>query len=122
MAYPPKIEGQPCSDNCGGKNIKNPKTGKIFCENKCWLKGQTNQSPPAQNDFVENLTKAKEQEKWDSIAEGKVRHGFAIEAYKAGKQLTQATIEEVNNWTAFVIGKKERKEPPTKDNNFPIEG
>ena len=21
----------------GGKQVKNPKTGKLFCENKCWL-------------------------------------------------------------------------------------
>ena len=34
-----KVEGQPCSNNCGGKYVKNPKTNKIFCENKCWLNG-----------------------------------------------------------------------------------
>lgn len=32
-----KQEGGICP-NCGGKYVKNPKTGKIFCENKCWLK------------------------------------------------------------------------------------
>lgn len=23
---------------CGANKVKNPKTGKIFCSNKCWLK------------------------------------------------------------------------------------
>lgn len=26
-----------CRD-CGAKNVKSPKTGKIFCSEKCWLK------------------------------------------------------------------------------------
>lgn len=24
--------------NCGAKRVLNPKTGKMFCSNKCWLK------------------------------------------------------------------------------------
>jgi len=35
-SYAPKIEGKKCPD-CSGKFIKNPKTGSVFCENKCWL-------------------------------------------------------------------------------------
>jgi len=42
-----KIAGQPCENGCGGNNVLNPKTGKIFCENKCWLKGT--QAPQTQN-------------------------------------------------------------------------
>lgn len=30
--------GQKCR-KCGSKIVKNPKTGKWFCENKCWLEG-----------------------------------------------------------------------------------
>lgn len=25
---------------CGAKKVRNPKTGKIFCADKCWLKGK----------------------------------------------------------------------------------
>jgi hypothetical protein len=32
----PRVEGGTCPD-CGAKMVKNPKTGKIFCEKKCWL-------------------------------------------------------------------------------------
>lgn len=44
----------------------------------------------------------------DDSAEGKVRHGFAIEAYRQGKPLSTETIKEVNEWVAFVmLGKAE---------------
>ena len=56
MNFPPKIEGQPCDKGCGGKNVKNPKTGKIFCENKCWLKGDTSQSNEGQPQNVPQPT------------------------------------------------------------------
>ena len=33
---PVRKEGDICAD-CGGKIVKSPKTGNLFCENKCWL-------------------------------------------------------------------------------------
>ncbi|HEB41538.1 MAG TPA: hypothetical protein ENI08_00780 [Candidatus Dependentiae bacterium] len=33
-----KVEGQKC-EFCDGLIIKSPKTGKLFCEKKCWLNG-----------------------------------------------------------------------------------
>jgi len=39
-------------------------------------------------------------------AEGKVRHGFAVEAYKSGKKLTPETVEEINSWVQFVMSGK----------------
>lgn len=32
--------GEPC-ENCGAELVTNPKTGKVFCPEKCWLKGAT---------------------------------------------------------------------------------
>ena len=45
MGYEQKVEGQQCT--CGAKYVKNPKTGKVFCEAKCWLNApnQGNQQP-----------------------------------------------------------------------------
>ena len=40
---------------------------------------------------------------WDKIAEGKVRHGFAIEAFKKGMTLARDTMKEVDRWVYFVI-------------------
>ena len=39
----------------------------------------------------------------DDSAEGKVRHGFALEAYRQGKQLNTETIKEINEWVRFVM-------------------
>ena len=34
---PKYVAGQPCN-KCGAEMILNPKTGKVFCKDKCWLK------------------------------------------------------------------------------------
>ena len=54
--YQEKKEGGKCS--CGATFVKNPKTGKIFCEQKCWLKGQTSTQPNVQ---------VEEKPDWDRI-------------------------------------------------------
>ena len=36
-------------------------------------------------------------------AEGKVRHGFAVESYKMERSLNKATVEEINRWVEFVL-------------------
>lgn len=43
---------------------------------------------------------------YDAEARGKVRYGFAIEAYKLGKPLTEETKQEINLWTDFVMSNK----------------
>jgi len=40
---------------------------------------------------------------WDKITEGKVRHGFAVEAFKKGMELNKDTMDEVDRWVYFVI-------------------
>lgn len=42
-------------DFCGAKKVKSPKTGKIFCSEKCWLNPKP--SPEAQNGAVEGFQK-----------------------------------------------------------------
>ena len=55
---------------------------------------------------------AKKKPAQDDSAEGKVRHGFALEAYRQGKQLSTETIKEINEWVAFVmLGKAEDELP-----------
>ena len=34
----------PCK-HCGAKTVKSPKTGKIFCSEKCWLKQDSPSKP-----------------------------------------------------------------------------
>ena len=40
---------------------------------------------------------------WDKIAEGKVRHGFAIEAFKKEMPLNKETMDEIDKWVYFVM-------------------
>ena len=40
---------------------------------------------------------------WDKIAEGKVRHGFAIEAFKKEMPLNKETMDEIDRWVYFVM-------------------
>lgn len=39
MGYAPKNVGETCSQCKIGKYVRNPKTGKVFCDKKCWLGG-----------------------------------------------------------------------------------
>ena len=49
---------------------------------------------------------AKKKPARDDSAEGKVRHGFALEAYRQGKKLDNDTIDEIDEWVSYVmIGK-----------------
>ena len=41
-------------DYCNADKVKNPKTGKIFCSAKCWLKNQPQQPSQPQNAPVSN--------------------------------------------------------------------
>lgn len=40
---------------------------------------------------------------WDAIAEGKVRHGFAIEAFKMKMDLTEELVQTIDGWTKYVM-------------------
>ena len=116
-----KVEGQPCSNNCGGKYVKNPKTNKIFCENKCWLNNPQPQQTPTQK-FDNQLSQDQNDEKWKRLGEGKVRHGFAIEAYKKGQKLIDS-VGEIQQWVHYVMTGKllEKPEPPTGNEDIDVD-
>lgn len=40
---------------------------------------------------------------WDNIAQGKVRHAFAVEAYKLGFDLNDETVKVINRWVNYVM-------------------
>jgi uncharacterized Zn finger protein (UPF0148 family) len=45
---------------CGAENVKNPKTGKVFCSEKCWLKNKNQSAVPQ-----------KQEPNWEEIRERK---------------------------------------------------
>jgi len=56
MAYEEKIVGATCGKCGNGKYVRNPKTGKVFCDKKCWLTGSNTNTPlPQQNSSQVNF-------------------------------------------------------------------
>ena len=53
--------------------------------------------------FTEAHTKPDWEKRETKVAEGKVRHGFAIEAYKLGYNLDESTIDKINAWVRYVM-------------------
>lgn len=84
-----------------------PYNAFMACPNKCKQGTQPVPQPITQptpkEQFANKMDEQKEQAKWNKIAEGKVRHGFAVEAYKMGKTLDQDTIIEINKWVSYVV-------------------
>lgn len=108
-----KQEGGICPD-CGGTYIKNPKTGKIFCENKCWL----NNGQPFQEDPIKS-SPSQEDEKWQKITGRKeqgmnwlnAKRGSAelVSALIISKMLPMPTEDALKHYAKFFF----EMEPPT---------
>ena len=57
-----------------------------------------------------NSNNSSDSPNWDAIAEGKVRHGFAIEAYKKDEELNSETMDKIDEWVQFVMNGKDETE------------
>jgi len=106
--YQQKVEGQTCSDCGQGKYVKNPKTGKIFCENKCWLNGGQQQTAP-----VSPKTAPSEPKIDNSVWESKDRLHAAQTALNCaanifqGKSVPSSTItSQANEYYAWLRNKQ----------------
>lgn len=53
-----------------------------------------------------------EEEKWRMIAEGKVRHGFALEAFRMNWELNDKNKKIIEDWTDYVMIQRLPNEPP----------
>ena len=97
----PKTVGQPCPD-CGVPFIQGAKGA--YCK-PCYIKWANEKKAAEQNvPFITPTESAKKDDKkWEEISRGKVRHGFAIEAFKMGKMLSLPTVAEINAWTDYVM-------------------
>lgn len=63
-----------------------------------------------QPSFAKQAVPVNNKPDWDAIAEGKVRHAFAVEAYKSGKTLDTKTVLEINEWVSYVMSGKLNKD------------
>lgn len=122
--YEQKVVDAPCSAGCGGKYILNPKTNKVFCENKCWLNPQQAQgTPQAAQNQPQSAPAANNDPKpnWDEIALGKVRHGVACAMIQSGKPLDKL---EMSKWVDWImngdITTPKETNIPVPDNQPPV--
>jgi len=108
MPYKPRIEGDPC-ENCGIPMVKNPKTQKVFCPDKCWLKGsERQQAQPVQpvqpvQQFEKELDQSRQDEKWEKISEGKVRHGVSVAFIGQGATPSPDNFTKIEKWVRFIM-------------------
>ena len=65
------------------------------------------------NQVGAKITAKDEEAKWKEISTGKVRHAFALEAYRAGKELTPILAVEIAQWTEYVMSGKLGQNAPT---------
>jgi hypothetical protein len=97
-AYKPKVEGEVCNDCGKGRYVKNPKTGKIFCDQKCWLTTQEKQV-----DQVKQATSDKvrtENINWLNARTSAVQ--IVISQYN-NKDIQMSEIEEaIDTWTGKI--------------------
>ena len=75
-------------ETCGKEKINNPRTGKFFCPDKCWLKNQGEAKPSYQNNFNPPQTQKREPN-WDEI--------------RKEKEQSIAWLNAINNATALSV-------------------
>jgi hypothetical protein len=114
----PKIEGGKC-EYCGATLIRNPKTGKIFCEKKCWLNkdGASPQPVPKGNSYGKK-----------SVSDYKamiLRYAVDMEIANHTEAQTPVDMERALQYAdkmiAWFKGEKNQSQPATTPDS-PIDG
>ena len=84
------------------KSTGKPYNAFVACPNKCRQAPQNQQNMQPQPPQAQK-TASKQEVDWDKIAAGKVRHAFALEAYKANKKITAELANEITQWVNYVM-------------------
>jgi hypothetical protein len=115
-----KFKGQKCPDCADGVYVENPKTGKIFCDKKCWLnkpqgapQGQKAYNPQYQQKIAQEAVSGQKQAAtdWDKISWGKCKHAYLVESFKYKLNMNEAHkiegVEELaEKWADMSMRKK----------------
>ena len=104
-----KVEGQKC-EFCDGLIIKSPKTGKLFCEKKCWLNnGQGGGTAP---------TKSSGGGYGKKPADYKAMVlRYAVDYGIANKKSIEAVLKDADEMIKWFKGEP-KKSPPTEQSTF----
>jgi len=99
MAYPEKKVGGICPD-CGGKYVQNPRTSKLFCENKCWLNKQQGVPADTRGEEIKKMHEEKKENiRWQGAKNKSVDIALAKMAEIQGDEALQA---EIKKWANFL--------------------
>lgn len=93
--YQKPNEGEHCPFCENGKMVKNPKTGKIFCSEKCFLKKGEKPVDTFKREVSEGA-------KHDYETTGKIRHGVCCIYIQKDKELNEQTDKEIKNWVKYI--------------------
>lgn len=95
-------EGQLCPDCKQANIVRNPKTGKLFCEDKCWTKGQQAPAPvQAQAPQSEKMTK----EDWSQKDAQIAKQAIAKSIIEQGKSYIDG-IQDAEAWLKWILRKE----------------
>ena len=81
--------------------VLNPKTGKMFCKDKCWLKGNATQQAQTQQPV-----KTEPKVDWEKVSRGKVKHGLVCAMIEKGYDLPRIK-SELPIYVELVMGSEE---------------
>ena len=88
-----------CS-KCGAEMVLNPKTNKMFCKEKCWLKNSSSVTPNNQgqpvNAPIVKIGNTRTQKDIDIIRESALKSACSIDGINA--QAILAIAESFENW------------------------
>lgn len=84
------------------------KTGKPYdafysCQNRDCGKTYKCEATGTPAMAMNNVAKKTEDDKWEKISEGKVRHGVSIAYIEKGEKLNMTTINEINAWVDYIM-------------------
>lgn len=88
------------------KSTGKPYNSFYACEDRTHKQPKGTPAPTPVQNFSASLDQQAEDRKWKEIGRGKVRHGFAVEAFKLKMPLNVATASQINMWTDFVMSGK----------------
>jgi len=87
MEKTPRVVGAKCPDCNDGTFVRNPKTEKVFCDKKCFAKGQN----PVQK-FEQGLNK-------EVMSDQIMRTALSKSFIEAGKEYN---LDELQQWEAYI--------------------
>lgn len=102
--YKQKIEGEFCGDCGKAKYVKSPKSGKIFCADKCWLRDSQEPAPVGRDEneikFEKSLDNPSVEQEFDKKKQeeviGMIRTNLTGQWLASGRDLDAKAFTQID--------------------------